>query len=587
MTTSCSRSIKLIDVFPDWLIGGGIFAIMAESVVLPWSEIIDGASLDVEYFGNRSGSKPVAPLVYKLLDDSGELSEENRAKLVGAIWNRYGRNWTALYNTTIAEYNPLDNYNMEERDRETGSNSTTYGKTVAETVEREGNNQTSVSNDNTVNRKHYGFNSVDGVPVDTDSAEGSTAGSGSETITEERNITDGGRDSSTISNEKVITRKGNIGVTTSQQLLQSERELWFWNFIDSVFADVDTMLTLAVFEHSECIQIFKGGSGSDYILPVASPSVLGGVQPNAKTSAMTQPVGVDSAGRLWVQVPDSEGYTLPVATSTRLGGVKPNTKTSAMTQPVGVDSTGKLWVQVPEAEGYTLPVATPSVLGGVQPNAKTESMTQPVGVDSTGKLWVQVPEAESYTLPVATANTLGGVKPNTKTSAMTQPVGVDSSGRLWTEALNAGTSNVFELYLYRSNSTGNYLYYAPTNSLLNDSVYVSLLGGGDTHPFYFIDFTDDAPTVLAVEGDFYGVLNSSSYIMYFYAFDSTVYEEQWRVTVNLDNAVPQLSTNHFFAINSSQSREFFLEDITNDPSIITGPSLTNGSYFYVHLKFYL
>ena len=36
-------------------------------------------------------------------------------------------------------------------------------------------------------------------------------------------------------------------------------------------------------------------------------------------------------------------YTLPVATSTRLGGVKPVAKTTAMTQTVGVDSSGKLY----------------------------------------------------------------------------------------------------------------------------------------------------------------------------------------------------------------------------------------------------
>lgn len=40
-------------------------------------------------------------------------------------------------------------------------------------------------------------------------------------------------------------------------------------------------------------------------------------------------------------------YTLPVATSTTLGGVKPVAKTSAMTQSVGVDSSGALWANIP------------------------------------------------------------------------------------------------------------------------------------------------------------------------------------------------------------------------------------------------
>ena len=44
-----------------------------------------------------------------------------------------------------------------------------------------------------------------------------------------------------------------------------------------------------------------GGNGSSYTLPIASPTVLGGVQPVAKTAEMTQSVGVDEAGALWTK----------------------------------------------------------------------------------------------------------------------------------------------------------------------------------------------------------------------------------------------------------------------------------------------
>ena len=44
----------------------------------------------------------------------------------------------------------------------------------------------------------------------------------------------------------------------------------------------------------------KGDPGATYTLPIASSTVLGGVQPVAKTDAMTQSVGVDEAGALWV-----------------------------------------------------------------------------------------------------------------------------------------------------------------------------------------------------------------------------------------------------------------------------------------------
>jgi hypothetical protein len=45
-----------------------------------------------------------------------------------------------------------------------------------------------------------------------------------------------------------LTRRGNIGVTTSQQMLQSERDLWVWNFFrDVVFPDLDYILTIPVY----------------------------------------------------------------------------------------------------------------------------------------------------------------------------------------------------------------------------------------------------------------------------------------------------------------------------------------------------
>ena len=50
----------------------------------------------------------------------------------------------------------------------------------------------------------------------------------------------------------------------------------------------------------------KGDPGATYTLPIASSTQLGGVQPVAKTDAMTQSVGVDEAGGLWT-VPGSGG----------------------------------------------------------------------------------------------------------------------------------------------------------------------------------------------------------------------------------------------------------------------------------------
>ena len=51
----------------------------------------------------------------------------------------------------------------------------------------------------------------------------------------------------------------------------------------------------------------KGDPGATYTLPIASSTQLGGVQPVAKTEAMTQSVGVDDAGALWTAPGSGEG----------------------------------------------------------------------------------------------------------------------------------------------------------------------------------------------------------------------------------------------------------------------------------------
>ena len=54
--------------------------------------------------------------------------------------------------------------------------------------------------------------------------------------------------SDTETRNYTLTREGNIGVTTSQQMIEAERELWKWNFFrDVVFKDIDKILTLRIY----------------------------------------------------------------------------------------------------------------------------------------------------------------------------------------------------------------------------------------------------------------------------------------------------------------------------------------------------
>lgn len=85
-----------------------------------------------------------------------------------------------------------------------------------------------------------------------------------------------------------------------------------------------------------------------YTLPTASPTVLGGVKPLAKTDAMTQGVGVDDAGALWT-APGSGGSDLSLGlTSAQVGQI---VKVKA------VDDAGK----PTQWEAVDMPIGLPNV----------------------------------------------------------------------------------------------------------------------------------------------------------------------------------------------------------------------------------
>lgn len=113
--------------------------------------------------------------------------------------------WERLYLAMIASYDPLKNYDRTD--------------TETETVGIEGQSSftgsTEASGTDTVTRKRQGFNSTDFVPADQDSTTlGTKNDSSSETGT-----------TSSTERSKTLRSTGNIGVTTSQQMLESEIKL--------------------------------------------------------------------------------------------------------------------------------------------------------------------------------------------------------------------------------------------------------------------------------------------------------------------------------------------------------------------------
>ena len=226
---------KLIDVFPDWSTGGGIFSILQDYTV-PWQDSDFALALDIDYYGNISGEKYVSPLIDKIM--SGDtLTTAEKELLAVTILALFGVNWAKEWETLEAEYNPIENYRMTETmtDDETVID---YGHTVAHSGTETTTPDLTQNRDSTF----HGFNSTDGVPL---SGETATA-TGTNELELDTADTESGQDTHTRNYE--LTRSGNIGVTTSQQMLESERALWVWNyFLDVVFPDLDRILALEIY----------------------------------------------------------------------------------------------------------------------------------------------------------------------------------------------------------------------------------------------------------------------------------------------------------------------------------------------------
>ena len=227
------ETLTLNSVYPEW-VTKGIFSYL-NALEVPWKNDVSGNQLDIIYHGSRSGNKIIGSLIENYLDNN-TVSDNNKIIIAQAIYTIYIKNWNALYKTLSLEYNPIENYSMTETEN--------VQDTHKGTVESNGNNtdtytETTLVNDIS-NNQLWGFNSTDS--VNSDKQTGDTTRDVESTVDSTHKNTD--RETKDITSDRTLKRSGNIGVTTSQQ---SERQLWLWNFFESVFSDIDKILVLKIY----------------------------------------------------------------------------------------------------------------------------------------------------------------------------------------------------------------------------------------------------------------------------------------------------------------------------------------------------
>lgn len=230
------ETLTLNSVYPEW-VTKGIFSYL-NALEVPWKNDVSGNQLDIIYHGSRSGNKIIGSLIENYLDNN-TVSDDNKIIIAQAIYTIYIKNWNALYKTLSLEYNPIENYSMTETEN--------VQDTHKGTLESNGNNtntytETTLVND-TSNNQLWGFNSTDS--VNSDKQTGDTTRDVESTMDNTHKNTD--RETKDITSDRTLKRSGNIGVTTSQQMIESERQLWLWNFFESVFSDIDKILVLKIY----------------------------------------------------------------------------------------------------------------------------------------------------------------------------------------------------------------------------------------------------------------------------------------------------------------------------------------------------
>ena len=230
------KTLTLNSVYPEW-ITKGIFSYL-NALEVPWKNDVSDNQLDIIYHGSRSGNKIIGSLIENYLDNN-TVSDNNKIIIAQAIYTIYIKNWNALYKTLSLEYNPIENYSMTETEN--------VQDTHKGTLESNGNNtntytETTLVND-TSNNQLWGFNSTDS--VNSDKQTGDTTRDVESTMDSTHKNTD--RETKDITSDRTLKRSGNIGVTTSQQMIESERQLWLWNFFESVFSDIDKILVLKIY----------------------------------------------------------------------------------------------------------------------------------------------------------------------------------------------------------------------------------------------------------------------------------------------------------------------------------------------------
>ena len=223
----------------------------------------DHTILDFFHYPEKWETVDKDVFVNKLLLDTAELEvlypDAYIFKTAIKYWSAAEvQNWNKLYDTTVLDYNPICNKNGTVTETEKHSKNNNYtdvtdGKIADHSVtkgnqntETSGNEKTNTTNNTNEKDYVFGFNSENAAQsgqtvtddtgrTNTDRSENIKTNNSANTDATTTNNTNFKHDEKeNIDREYTRTEQGNIGITTTQQMINEEREVDKFNLMDYI-----------------------------------------------------------------------------------------------------------------------------------------------------------------------------------------------------------------------------------------------------------------------------------------------------------------------------------------------------------------
>ena len=186
------------------------------------------------------------------------ISGTAQSSFLNPIFTKFNYKWQKLLDNVYAQtYNPLENYDRQEDTSLTYEGSENVTRNVDSDRKIKGTtadtrNDTSTA-ESSSQKSVFAFDSAEASPSDSDSGTTTATGTGSSNSTvdnsdtEKRTETEG----HSFTNRKNVTASrihGNVGVTTSQQMLESEVALRMkHDFFNTVYEDIASTLLKPIY----------------------------------------------------------------------------------------------------------------------------------------------------------------------------------------------------------------------------------------------------------------------------------------------------------------------------------------------------